>query len=92
MNISYGFKTQERREQILDFVLDGVGLHAEKLQLTDTECARKRNRFWLGLGNDDETRTKTLDKLSEARLWNGIARVAIGRALADVRAYNFYAD
>ncbi|CAJ0609592.1 unnamed protein product [Cylicocyclus nassatus] len=72
-------KGDEEKKEV-NFVLDAVGLYAEELQLSATECARKRNIFWLGLGNDDETRTKVFDKLSEARM------------KGDVRAYQFDAD
>ncbi|CAJ0607591.1 unnamed protein product [Cylicocyclus nassatus] len=65
---------------LINFVLDGVGLYAEELLMSATECARQSNRFWLGPGNDDEARTKTFDKLLEARMkLNELARVAIGR-------------
>ncbi|CAJ0601185.1 unnamed protein product [Cylicocyclus nassatus] len=61
--------------------------------MSASECARQSNRFWLGLGNDDEARTKMFDRLSEARMkLCGLARVAIGRALGDLRAYHFDAE
>ncbi|CAJ0599056.1 unnamed protein product [Cylicocyclus nassatus] len=78
---------------LINFVLDGVGLYAEELLMSASECARQSNRFWLGLGNDDEARTKMFDRLSEARMkLCGLARVAIGRALGDLRAYHFDAE
>ncbi|CAJ0589062.1 unnamed protein product [Cylicocyclus nassatus] len=78
---------------LINFVLDGVGLYAEELLMSASECARQSNRFWLGLGNNDEARTKMFDRLSEARMkLCGLARVAIGRALGDLRAYHFDAE
>ncbi|CAJ0602447.1 unnamed protein product [Cylicocyclus nassatus] len=74
---------------LINFVLDGVGLYAEELLLSATEYARQRSRFWLGLGNDDEARTKTFDKLSEARMkLNGLIRVQCNHAhLYEYRVY-----
>ncbi|CAJ0607590.1 unnamed protein product [Cylicocyclus nassatus] len=51
---------------LINFVLDGVGLYAEELLMSATECARQSNRSWLGLGNDDEARTKTFDNMGSS--------------------------
>ncbi|CAJ0608152.1 unnamed protein product [Cylicocyclus nassatus] len=41
-------------------------------------------------GEEDDAREKFFNKLSEARVdWSGRARIAIGRALADMRTYHF---
>ncbi|CAJ0609794.1 unnamed protein product [Cylicocyclus nassatus] len=47
-------------------------------------------RWWLSLAVDDDGREKLFNVLSEKRVvWNGHARIAIGRALADIRTYHF---
>ncbi|CAJ0591920.1 unnamed protein product [Cylicocyclus nassatus] len=44
--------------------------------------------WWTILGKDDRKRLKAFDMLSQARMdWVVFARIALGRALRDVRAY-----
>ncbi|CAJ0593971.1 unnamed protein product [Cylicocyclus nassatus] len=44
--------------------------------------------WWTNLGKDDRERSKAFDMLSQARMdWAVFARIALGRALRDVRAY-----
>ncbi|CAJ0600986.1 unnamed protein product [Cylicocyclus nassatus] len=46
--------------------------------------------LWMSLGEEDDARENFFNKLSEARVnWSGRARIAIGRALADIRTYHF---
>ncbi|CAJ0604454.1 unnamed protein product [Cylicocyclus nassatus] len=46
------------------------------------------SRWWTNLGKDDRERSKAFDMLSQARMdWAVFARIALGRALRDVRAY-----
>ncbi|CAJ0592418.1 unnamed protein product [Cylicocyclus nassatus] len=74
---------------LISFVLDAVGLYRDELLRTPNEHKQNLNRWWMSLGEEDDAREKFFNKLSEARVdWSGRARIAIGRALADIRTYH----
>ncbi|EYC22854.1 hypothetical protein Y032_0016g2990 [Ancylostoma ceylanicum] len=77
-------------EFLIDFVLDAIGLGDEGLLLPVANHKEYRTKFWMELAGNDADRETMFNTLSDARTdWSALARVAIGRALADVRAFTY---
>ncbi|CAJ0597394.1 unnamed protein product [Cylicocyclus nassatus] len=69
---------------LISFVLDALGLYRDELLRTPDEHKRT------SLAEDDDGREQLFNVLSEKRVvWSDHARIAIGRALADIRTYHF---
>ncbi|EYC05444.1 hypothetical protein Y032_0082g1587 [Ancylostoma ceylanicum] len=75
---------------LINFVLDAIGLGDEGLLLPVANHKEYRTKFWMELAGNDADRETMFNTLSDARTdWSALARVAIGRALADVRAFTY---
>ncbi|CAJ0600135.1 unnamed protein product [Cylicocyclus nassatus] len=78
---------------LISFILDALGLHRDQLLRTPDEHKRNPNKWWLDLAENDDARERLFHVLSEKRvIWSGKTRIAIGRALEDLRRYHFDPD
>ncbi|EYC30077.1 hypothetical protein Y032_0005g2436 [Ancylostoma ceylanicum] len=79
-------------EEIVDILinclLDGFGLGHPELSMTADQLIARPTRYWKELGPIDAIRTAALEERRKARVeWGPQIRGALGKALADVRAY-----
>ncbi|WKX89628.1 hypothetical protein Q1695_008908 [Nippostrongylus brasiliensis] len=75
--------------KIIGCCLDGVGLGApEIVKLQVDNLMVFPTRYWVELGNSDEERKKVLEEKKRCRsIWEPYCRMALSRAMADVRQY-----
>ncbi|WKY04437.1 hypothetical protein Q1695_005439 [Nippostrongylus brasiliensis] len=75
-------------EKLIGCCLDGVGLGASELELTAEHLIVHPTRYWTNLGNNDYARAKAFVALKKQReSWISHYRVAIARAMNDIRQY-----
>ncbi|KHJ99075.1 hypothetical protein OESDEN_00952 [Oesophagostomum dentatum] len=82
------FSALENKMLFLDCLLDGFGLGHSELSMTADQLIARPTRYWKELGPIDAIRTIALEERRKARVeWGPQIRGALGKALADVRAY-----
>ncbi|EYC20596.1 hypothetical protein Y032_0021g301 [Ancylostoma ceylanicum] len=73
---------------LIDFMLQPLGLGQPELDCTSDELRERPTDLWRSLGGTDAERAAALDDRQNCRQsWRPTCRVAVSKALADIRQY-----